>query len=165
MKRGKYNKHDRMFRICPKCGDKKSVDMFRIHHQTINGREYTRYLGNCNDCKNVVSINTIRRPKNTLQNVKKFCHNCMKWKDINTFRLYKMTGDKGVPKTPSNYCPACEKEIGESNQGHFFRNEPSRVRAATGGHGKDLDEFNYAFIGNKPYKEICKIFKINFQEN
>ena len=153
MSRGKYNTHTRKFRVCPSCDEKKSVDEYREGYQTIKGTKYTRYRGKCKSCRDIVSIEDVRVPRID-PNVKKFCHNCWKWKVLSKYRYYKTKKSW----EHSNNCKECEKVIGRKSNVIPFENYSEVVVDYSN------TEYYCGFIGKTPYKEICKVFNIRYEK-
>ena len=94
---------------------------------------------------------------------KKFCHRCWHWKYLHSaFRLYCFQAERH-PHAHCDWCKECEMIYG------YYRPRTWKDKHETDLTSEKEDEHNslyhWGFIGNKPYKEICEIFKIDFQEN
>jgi hypothetical protein len=96
------------------------------------------------------------------EHTKKFCFKCFKWQLLKEFRMVKMQGDYN-PSVHLNRCVSCEGKHGKVKySNHAF---PHRAPADDFGEiGEDALLWHWGYVGNKPYKEICEIYKIQYDE-
>ena len=112
-----------------------------------NNKGRLRLQSVCKKCKRKSPESSIETPP---ENTKKFCHNCWKWKVLGEYRKFRL-GKSRASTVHSNRCIICEDIHGIEKNGRKFIN-------------RHIDEWQCIVIGNKPYKEICDIFKITHNE-
>ncbi len=87
-----------------------------------------------------------------MEGVKKFCHNCWKWKLLKHYRIVLQAYSKRTAHC--DWCRECEKEYGIYKPPNY--NMDKKIKKEN----ENDNEWEYTFIGNKPYKRICEINNI-----
>ena len=94
------------------------------------------------------------------------CHTCLLTKELAEFRKIQLSGFKKeiYPPYEVNNCFTCEAN------GAFDIPQDEHIGLKYGDltffdHKVLADSFECAFVGNTPYKQICKIYKIKHETN
>jgi hypothetical protein len=97
------------------------------------------------------------------EHTKKFCFKCFHWQLLKEFRIMIMRGDIH-PSVHLNRCKSCEQKHGKvKNVNHAIPARPTIAEIGEG--GEDLLRYHWGFVGNKPYEEICEIYKIQYENS
>ena len=85
----------------------------------------------------------------------KQCHNCLRSKDIDQFRSYYMWPGEGPFKVFANNCLECEAD--------GCKERTYRIDRNPGVNTLREDKYLCAFIGDKSYRYICKVYGIKYE--
>jgi len=139
---------------CAKCGVVKKADAFGLRKDTINPC-LRSYCKPCQSKSNPGYDGTRTVLREEQKNIKKFCHECWQWKPLREYkRIYECDG-----VVHANNCKECAKDIEKPNNvyDHHHHATPVIVDTANTDH-------HLMFIGNTPFKELCKMFKLKYNE-
>ena len=133
----------RKLKECERCGDVKSLREFNVYRDRTNYGDKTLHSDVCIEC-------SIPEEEGEM-----FCHECMKYKPAKEFRRYLLGRVHEGIIVSANNCKCCESE-------GALEREWTDVRPTE----NDADKIDWYcnFIGDTPYKDICKVFKIRYEE-